>query len=304
MSSSRSSGNVVASIVSSAACGTSSRRVLAARVRSRRMRLMARLRAVVTSQAPGLAGTPSWGHRSAAIAKASWVASSARSKSPRKPISAARTRPQWSRKTSSRVVTNTSRWADLDGATQAGRWDPRGQLDRRIQIVGLQDSVAADRLLDLDERAVGGQRLAVLHPHGGGVLGKPHRQATGEAGRLVDLRPLGVDALLLVLRPRRREAGAVVDQQHVLHGSLLLGDGHPEDKRGTAKSTAPDEESRQSSWRWTIARLVLAATVPSARPTGRGSPASRPGVSARAGLSGSRAGDAQQGRTRVASRAW
>ncbi len=57
MSSSRSSGKVVASIASSAASGTSSRRVFAASVRSRRMRSIARLRAVVTSQAPGLAGS-------------------------------------------------------------------------------------------------------------------------------------------------------------------------------------------------------------------------------------------------------
>ena len=51
------------------------------------------LRAVVISHARGLAGTPSRGQRAAAIAKASCAASSARSKSPRKPISAARTRP-------------------------------------------------------------------------------------------------------------------------------------------------------------------------------------------------------------------
>ena len=54
-----------------AASGTSSWRVFAASVRSRRMRSMARLRAVVTSQLPGLVGTPSRGQRSAAIAKAS-----------------------------------------------------------------------------------------------------------------------------------------------------------------------------------------------------------------------------------------
>lgn len=47
------------------------------------MRLIARLRAVVTNQAPGFAGAPLRGHRSAAIAKASCAASSARSKSPR-----------------------------------------------------------------------------------------------------------------------------------------------------------------------------------------------------------------------------
>jgi hypothetical protein len=51
-------------------------------VRSRRIRSIARLRAVVTIHAPGLAGTPSRGQRSAAIANASWTASSARSKSP------------------------------------------------------------------------------------------------------------------------------------------------------------------------------------------------------------------------------
>ena len=68
------------------------------------MRLMARFRAVVVSQAPGFCGTPSRGHRSAAMANASWAASSARSKSPRKPMSAARTRPHSSRKTWSRMA--------------------------------------------------------------------------------------------------------------------------------------------------------------------------------------------------------
>jgi len=60
-------------------------------VRLRRIRSMARLRAVVTSHAQGFAGVPSRGQRSAAIANASCAASSARSKSPRKPIRAART---------------------------------------------------------------------------------------------------------------------------------------------------------------------------------------------------------------------
>ena len=45
-SSSRSSGKVVSSIASSTASGTSSRRVFSASVRSRRMRSIARLRAV------------------------------------------------------------------------------------------------------------------------------------------------------------------------------------------------------------------------------------------------------------------
>jgi hypothetical protein len=41
----------------------------------------------------------------------------------------------------------------LDRATQACRRDPRGQLDRRVEVVGLEQQVAADRLLDLDEGA-------------------------------------------------------------------------------------------------------------------------------------------------------
>jgi hypothetical protein len=70
-SSSRSSGIVVSSTSSSVASGASSRPIFAASVRSRRMRSIARLRAVVRSQARGLAGVPSRGQRSAAIANAS-----------------------------------------------------------------------------------------------------------------------------------------------------------------------------------------------------------------------------------------
>ena len=52
------------------------------------------------------------------------------------------------------------------------RRDPRGQLDRGVEVVGLEDEVAADRLLRLGERAVGDQRLAVLHAHGRRRLGR------------------------------------------------------------------------------------------------------------------------------------
>jgi hypothetical protein len=72
ISSSRSSGkSVVSSISSSLTIGVSSRRVFSASVRSRRMRSIARLRAVAISQARGLAGVPSRAQRSAAVAKAS-----------------------------------------------------------------------------------------------------------------------------------------------------------------------------------------------------------------------------------------
>jgi hypothetical protein len=88
ISSSRSSGIVAVSSSSAEAirfASTSSSRVFAARVRSRRMRSIALWRAVASSQARGFSGSPSRGQRSAAIAKASPVASSARSMSPRKP---------------------------------------------------------------------------------------------------------------------------------------------------------------------------------------------------------------------------
>src|SRR6266487_2134337 len=57
-------------------------------------------------------------------------------------------------------------WAHLDRAAHARRRDPRGQFDRAVEVVGLEEEVAAERLLGGDERAIGGQRLAVLNPHG------------------------------------------------------------------------------------------------------------------------------------------
>jgi len=104
MSSRRSSRKIVSSMSSSTASCRSSSLVLAASVRSRRMRSIARLRPVLTSQAYGLEGVPSTGQRCAAMTNASWAASSARSKSPRKPIRVARTRPHSSRKTRSRMA--------------------------------------------------------------------------------------------------------------------------------------------------------------------------------------------------------
>src|SRR6266536_2304162 len=56
------------------------------------MRSMALRLAVVVSQAPGLGGTPSAGHRSTAVANASAAASSAMSRSPKRRVRAATTR--------------------------------------------------------------------------------------------------------------------------------------------------------------------------------------------------------------------
>ena len=77
---------------------------------------------------------PSRGQRSAAIANASCAASSARSKSPRKPISAARTRPHSSRKTAAgRCRSALHERPHLDRAG-ARRRDPRGDRDRVVEV--------------------------------------------------------------------------------------------------------------------------------------------------------------------------
>ncbi len=138
MSSKRSSGKVVVFIATSAQLAAARRPAFAARARSRRMESVARFRAVVISQARGLLGTPSRGQRWAATANASCAASSARSKSPRKPIRVARTRPHSSRKMWSSGVTNTPRRVEsqrrhhsaLLGRGRPPRWPRRGRRPR------------------------------------------------------------------------------------------------------------------------------------------------------------------------------
>ena len=57
----------------------------------------------------------------------------------------------------------------------------RGELDRGVEVVGLEKEVAAERLFDGDERPVRGQRLAVLHTDGGLV-------SAAASGRQADAR--------------------------------------------------------------------------------------------------------------------
>ena len=171
ISSSRSSGNVVSSIVSSTASGTSSSRVFAASVRSRRIRLIARLRAVVISHAPGLSG----------IAVARPALGGDRERLLRGllgEVEVAEEADQGSEDAAPLLAEDLLEdglplhdRAHLDRAAHPRRRDPGGQLDRGVEVVGLEEQVAADRLLDLDERAVGRQRPAVLHPDGRRRLG-------------------------------------------------------------------------------------------------------------------------------------
>ena len=125
----------------------------------------------------------------------------------------------------------------------------RGRLDRLVEVLGLDHVVPAELLLRLGEGAVGGRGPAVAHPDGRGLLGAVESVACLEQPLL--LQPLGVLAVPLeLLRPELLlllggEAGpgllVAVDQQHVLHGSSLLGGSgdlrHPSDVRGVRIST-------------------------------------------------------------------
>src|SRR5215472_6987494 len=113
---------------------------------------MARLRAVVTSHPVGLAGSPSRGQRSAAVAKASAAASSASSMSPRMPTRVASTRPHWSRKTaSSTTETSAEDGPHLDRDTGPGLLEQiLGDGECPVEVVGLDHEQTGEILLALD----------------------------------------------------------------------------------------------------------------------------------------------------------
>src|SRR3546814_20104069 len=97
---------------------------------------MARLRAVVVIQPPGLGGTPSVGQRSAAMANASATASSARSMSPRTRIKVAVQRPASQRKISASACSSAIHHlhgAELDGAL-AGQGALAGPLEGGVEV--------------------------------------------------------------------------------------------------------------------------------------------------------------------------
>src|SRR5712692_7312922 len=150
---------------------------------SRRRRSMARLRAVVVIQPPGLGGRPSPGHLLKATANASCTASSARSMSPKTRIRAATDRPDSSRKirptsaeSSLGAVSRTpssledAERTDLDRVPD-GRGSLRRPSESSIEVLGLDDVEAAEVFLGLREGSVGGQYLAVRHADDGGGVG-------------------------------------------------------------------------------------------------------------------------------------
>ena len=60
-------------------------------------------------------------------------------------------------------MVSAPRQVPLHGTAHPGRRRAGCELDRGVEVVGLEEEVAAEGLLDGDERPVRGQRRAVLH---------------------------------------------------------------------------------------------------------------------------------------------
>src|SRR6266704_2383762 len=220
---------------------------------SRRKRSMARLRAVVVIQAPGLGGRPAPVHLRRATANASWTASSATSMSPKTRIRAATDRPD-----SSRKIRPTSASPGLgaapvprtpsgpgfvperanldrspDDGTRLGRPDERG-----IEILSGDDVEATEVFPRLRERPVGREHLAAGHAHDGGGAGFVQPAAEDPRARRLHLRLQGHDLLvgLLHLLVGHRLAGLAIDavdgQQVLRHGDPPHGRAFPSSHPG------------------------------------------------------------------------
>src|SRR6266581_8246120 len=240
---------------------------------SRRRRSMARLRAVVVIQPPGLGGRPSPGHLDAAMANASCTASSATSMSPKARIRAATDRPD-----SSRKMRPTSASPGLGAApvppmpsgpmpSGPGLVLERADLDRSpddgaglgrpgeccVEVLSGDDVEAAEVFPRLRERPVGRQHLAAGHAHDGGGAGFVQPAAEDPRARRLHLRLQGHDLLVGLphLLVGHRLAGLAidaVDRQHVLrhgdppHGRALPAS-HPGYERVPPRLT-PTQETR------------------------------------------------------------
>src|SRR5947207_5384277 len=147
---------------------------------SRRRRSMARLRAVIVIQPPGLGGRPSRAHARRPTANASCTASSARSMSPKARIRAAIDRPDSSRKIRPTAASSSPGMASMSSSLSGlGYMSERADLDRLrdcgaglrrpgeggVEVVGLDDVEAAQMFLRLGEGAVGGQYVTVGHAY-------------------------------------------------------------------------------------------------------------------------------------------
>ena len=236
--------------------GTSSRRARSstfrAKVRSRRMRSIAPLRAVATIHAPGDRGVPSRGQRSTALAKASWTASSARVRSPRTRVRIASARGHSSLNVASSDVVTAPRWAGSERAGLRGG-DERGDADRLVEVRERRHEQPADLLLRLGERPVRDHALAVDDPDDlrvrrrgelaalHGRIRLPHLLEEREPARH-RLRTQAACLFLVELRPR----GLVsVDEQRVPHVRPPGRRGRDEPRRRRARPPGSGRPSRE-----------------------------------------------------------
>src|SRR6266516_2871381 len=214
---------------------------------SRRRRSMARLRAVVVIQAPGLGGRPAPVHLRRATANASCTASSARSMSPKTRIRAATDRPDSSRKIRPTSASSSFRAAATSPTLSGlGYVSERADLDRLrdccgglrrpgergVEVFGLDDVEAAEVFLRFRKGAVGGQHLVVGHAHDRGGVGFV-QGAAEEPGAcrlhllLEDADPLHeLPHLLLAQWLAGLALDGVHGQQVVRHVVLLVLGGH------------------------------------------------------------------------------
>src|SRR4051794_6238481 len=207
---------------------------LASRCCSRRIRSIARRTAVVVSQPPGLGGTPSTGQRSRAARSASPAASSATSRSPKRRVSEATTRPNSSRKirSTSPLILRQSFALErphLDLATAGGRTLLR-PLQRLVEVGGLDHPEAAEVLLRLGVRPVAHDRGVARVVHGRGLLDRRQAPREHPGARVADLLVEAVDGLedrLHLLQGRELRVVVVVHRQQVLGHVVLLGFGRP-----------------------------------------------------------------------------
>src|SRR6266540_4855087 len=243
---SRSSGTGVSSSSADSGADSSICRLISSRFCTRRAprrsRSIALCRPVETSQATGFAGVPATGHCSSATANASCNASSATSMSPSRRISVARIRPYSVRKISSMRIaaqwegypTGRPRARDgrlarrphpdgphLDREARPHQRVPGGDRQHLVEVLGLDEAIAGQLLLRLGERTVRHDRLAVLHPHGGGGAGRLQRFTTlVEAARpegLAELDGLLEDGAPFLHGHLVPPLLVLVDQQHVAH---------------------------------------------------------------------------------------
>src|SRR5713226_4824154 len=232
---------------------------------SRRRRSMARLRAVVVIQPPGLGGRPSRAHVRRATANASCTASSARSMSPKARTRAAIDRPDSSRKIWPTAASSSLGTASMSCSVSALRYvSERPDLDRLrdccgglrrpgercVEVVGLDDVKAAKVFLRLREWAVGGQHLAVGHAHDrcgvGFVQGAAEKPSACRLHLLLeDADPLHeLPHLLLGHRVAALTLDAVDGQQVLRHadpprGGRALPASYPHYERASARLTGP-----------------------------------------------------------------